>query len=530
MELTVTDRSGPYRRDNNSTSYVHPNEENLTNLHKAMDYTENGEPAFRVLSNIQGDIVIEGNVNIPGSISIDNFPDMQTVDGSVSITGTPTVNIGTIPEVEIKNDVGNPIPVTGTLDIDSAGVSYLDSANLSAFGRLRAANTRLLGEFRNMYGTMGPVEIVTLFENGGNQTVNLAETHTLITVTTDNGSRALRQSRRYHSYIPGTTNLAFISFTLSEAKENLQQSVGLFDDSNGIFFRMNGTTPEMVIRKAGVDSEVVSQDQWNVDRFDGTGPSAINIDFTKSQIFICDYQWLGVGRVRVGFVLNGQIYYTHYFTHANSITEPYMFQPSLPVRWEIKNTGTTISNSSLMCICYGVYVEGSEVDTGFDNSVSNGAGSVRLGAGADSVKGILAVRLKNTVNGQPNRAIALLKDWEVVTNLTANYRVMILQSSADIAGTPTWLPATPTGWCEYTTNFSLTDPPTPDRAVILFDGYATGGAGNRGSSTFVSTDNRSASIYQNYDSSDSMIFAVVGYRIPNDNAQMRASLNWVEIK
>jgi hypothetical protein len=36
-------------------------------------------------------------------------------DGGNSITIDGTVNIGTMPEVEIKNDSGNPIPVNGTV-------------------------------------------------------------------------------------------------------------------------------------------------------------------------------------------------------------------------------------------------------------------------------------------------------------------------------------------------------------------------------------------------------------------------------
>jgi hypothetical protein len=418
------------------------------------------------------------------------------------------------------NHLGEPV-IRGLTTLD-------DSANNTAFGRLRSANTRLLGEFRNQYGTMGPVEIITRFEEGGSQTVNLAETHTLINVTTTAGSRALRQSRKYHPYIPGTTNLAFVSFTMGTAKTDLQQQVGLFDDLNGIFFRMNGTTAEMVIRKGGVDNEIVPQSQWNVDRLDGTGPSKVNIDFTKSQIFVTDYQWLGVGRVRVGFSIDGRVYYTHYFTHANTITEPYMFQPSLPVRWEIKNTGTTESASSLMCICFGVYVEGSDLQTGFDNSISTGTTAITLGANADSVKGLLAIRLKNTVNGQPNRAVAQLRDWDIITSLTAQYKVMILQGVADLAGTPVWTSATPTGWCEFTTDFRLATA-SPANSLVLFDGFAAG-ASNKGERTNQTTDNRSSAIYQNFDSTDSMIIAIVAYRIPNDNAVMRASLNWIEYK
>jgi len=470
----MTDRSGPYRRDNNSTSYVHPNEENLMNLHKSMDYNQLGEPSLRVLSNIQG-------------------------------------------------------------TIDSA-ITYADSTNLSAFSRLRTANTRLIGEFRNMYGTTGPAEILTRFETGGSQTINLAQTHTLINVTDEAGSRALRQSRRYHPYIPGTTNLAFVSFTFGAAQANLQQMVGLFDDSNGIFLRLNGDIAEMVIRKGGVDNEVIPQSLWNVDRLDGTGASNINIDWTKSQIFFCDYQWLGVGRVRVGLNINGQLYLCHSFNHANEIVEPYMFQPSLPVRWEIKNTGATAQPSSMMAICYGVYVEGSDNETGFENSASTGTTRITLGANADSIKGLLAVRLRNSVNGQPMRALARLKDWQIVTTLTARYKVMLLQSKADITlanGNPVtdadWTQATPTGWCEYLRDFRLAVPPTPANAIILFDGYAEGG-GNRGVSSVLNIDNRSAAIYQNFDSTDSMIIVIVAYRIPNDNAAMLAAMNWIEVK
>jgi hypothetical protein len=429
-------------------------------------------------------------------------------------------NLSDIHNALSYNHLGEPVLRTQT--------SFSDSAGFSAFGRLRTANTRLLGEFRTHYGTMGPVEIVTRFENGGSQTVDLVNTNTTISVTDQAGSRAVRQSRKYHPYTPGTTNLAYVSFTLNTAKSNLQQMIGLFDDANGIFFRMNGTVPEMVIRKNGTDTEVVPQTQWNVDTLDGTGASGIDIDFARSQIFVCDYQWLGVGRVRTGFNLDGKIYYVHYFSHANAIVEPYMSQPSLPVRWEIFNSAAADSASELMCICYAVYVEGSEVDTGFDHSVSNGSGSVSLSSPPDNIKGILAVRLKNSVNSKPNRSYALLKNWEIVTTLTVQYRVMILQSLSDIAGTPTWQPATPTGWCEYTTDFALTLP-TPANAVILYDGYAAG-ADNRGSSTFAGTDNRSAAIYQNYDSSDSMIMAIVATRIPNDNAVIRASMSWVEIK
>lgn len=445
--------------------YQHPDDVNLRNLHKSMEYGIDGKPLIR----------------------------------TVSVTS------------------------------ESTSGSTVDSAANSSFGRLRTANTKLLGEYRTQYGTTDAIEIVTHFETNGSQTVNLSQCHVLLNTSTDSGSRAVRQSRKYHSYTPGTTNLAFVSFTLGTIQENVQQMVGMFDDQNGIFFRMNGTQPEMVIRKAGTDVEVAAQSSWNVNKMDGTGPGNITLDFTKSQILIIDYQWLGVGRVRVGFSVGGSNYYTHYFSHINALTGPYLFQPSLPVRWEIKNTAEVTNPSSLMCICYGVYIEGNDLETGFDHSVSNGTSSITLGADENSIKGIIAIRLKNSINGVSNRYMARLKDWEVVTSLTVNYRVMILQSVSDISGTPSWTSATPTSACEYTTDFKLVTTPTPNNAVILYDGYASGGI-NRGVANTAGTDNKSSSIYQNFDSTSSMIIAIVAYRIPNDNAALRASMNWVEVR
>jgi len=434
------------------------------------------------------------------------------------------------------NDDQQPEIRTHVRNTDPLGMKFADTSNLSAFGRLRTANTRLLGEFRNMYGTTGGAEIVTKFETGGSQTINLAQTHTLINVTDQSGSRAIRQSRRYHPYIPGTTNLAFVSFTFGAAKANLQQMVGLFDDQNGIFLRLNGAQAQMVIRKGGVNTEVVNQADWNTDKLDGTGPSGVTIDWTKSQIFFCDYQWLGVGRVRVGMVLDGRLIICHAFTNLNSLQTPYMFQPSLPVRWEIVNTANTVSSSSMMTICFAVYCEGSDIDAGFENSASSGVNKISLGAAPNNVKGILAVRLRNTVNGQPMRAFARLKDWQLLTSLTVRYQVLVLQNKSEITlanGDPvldaSWTQATPMGWCEYLTDFRLANATLSALTGVLFDGYAQGGS-TRGVTTTAHIDNRSACIYQNYDATDSMIFGIVAYRVPNDNADVLAALNWIEVK
>lgn len=424
------------------------------------------------------------------------------------------------------SDTAHPLPVR-----------FGDSDSITAFGRGRVATARLLGEYRYMYGSGTSIEMNDKLVGAGAITPDYTKCVVYGTVGTASGDRVVRQTKQYHPYIAGTSNVAYITFTMGARKANLQQMVGLFDDSNGIFFRMNGVDAEVVIRKNGVDTEVIQQANWNVDNLSGNGPndtnpSGLTIDFTKSQILIIDYQWLGVGRVRIGFMTAKGIVYVHHFNHQNVVIEPYTAQPSYPCRWELVNTGVTASASSLTMICASVYCEGSENETGFSKSVStDGTGILVNANGAAGGKGVLAVRLKNTLVGKQNHALARLKNLAIYSNVDVQYKVVVLPGSAMIAGTPTWTQVPGYSWCEYTTNFSLaTGWMATNNYNVLVDNFVSGGQGsNTGQSGLFDLDNRSNAIYQNYDATDSQILAIVGFRLGND-ATVNASLGWLEVK
>ena len=413
-------------------------------------------------------------------------------------------------------------------------VTYSDSANLTAFSRLRTAEAKLLGEYRYMYGTGTVYEMNDLTAGAGAITMDLARNCALATTTTANGDRAVRQTKKYHSYIAGTSNVCFITFTLNQPKTNLQQMVGLYDDNNGIFFRMNQTTAEVVIRKNSVDVEVVNQANWNKDKLDGSlneNPSGYAIDFTKSQILYIDYQWLGVGRVRMGFVINGLPIIVHEFYHSNIVTEVYMYQASFPCRWEIKNIGVTSSNSSMMFICAAVYCEGADSETGFLRSTSTGTSSVSV-TSANSANGriVLAFRLKNTLASKPNRAYAILKNYSIVSDQDLAFKLIVLPGSVALANSPTWSNVEGLGWCEYTKDAALSGTWTSLTYKVLDSQFAVGTTNNKsGSAISGLIENRTNAIYQNYDSSDSEILAIVAYRL-NTDANVRASFQWLEMK
>jgi hypothetical protein len=86
--------------------------------------------------------------------------------------------------------------------------------------------------------------------------------------------------------------------------------------------------------------------------------SGLTIDTTKSQIFWQDFEWLGVGSVRTGFVINGKFIVCHTFNHANILTTVYMTTAILPIRYEIENTGATDGSRIMKQICSTVISEG----------------------------------------------------------------------------------------------------------------------------------------------------------------------------
>ena len=419
-------------------------------------------------------------------------------------------------EQEIKNDVG------GSLS------TYLgDSANLTAFSRLRISESRLLGDYRYMYGSGTSVQMNDLTTTGGTITADQARNCYIGAVTTTSGSRVVRQTKKYHPYTSGTSTMGLITFVMNPAKANLVQAVGMFDDLNGIFFRMNGTTPQFVIRKNGTDVEVVDQSSWNQS-------SMSYLDFSKAQIAIIDYQWLGVGRVRIGFVHNGVPTYAHYFYHSNVVTETYMNQPSLPFRWEIYNSGATASISSLMMICASAYVEGSVGTTSYSKSVSTGPGSVIDVNSTQGTTGvaILAIRLKNSLIGKPNRSFNELTGVSLFSTADTRYRLVVLPDSSKFLSAPTWADVPGYGWTEYATGVNMASSWDSDNNFsVLKDNFISGAGSGLGTNPEITIiNNPMNAIYQNYDSTNSQVLAVIVSRLGTTNTSCRASMNWLEIK
>ena len=358
-------------------------------------------------------VTITGSVTIPGTIEIANeegnpipththlFDESENeYSASNPLTVDGTVNIGTMPEVEIKNDANNPIPVTGTF------TTTAPTGSTDAFGRQRVSNPLTLFDSSHRYRDNNLWSTATT----GTATATFNAAQGLVDLTVNNAINAevVRETTKVFSYQPGKSLLVMNTFVMSPAKSGLRQRVGYYGAADGMYVELDGSTLNLVERTSvgGSLAETrIAQASWNGDKLNGTGASGLTLDMTKAQIFWMDIEWLGVGSVRMGFIINGQFITCHTFHHANIIASTYITTASLPLRYEITNTGATSGSSTLKQVCSTVISEGGYELRGLQQAVQTSiTAPVDLPSPAGTFYPVISIRLKSS----PDRLDAIV--------------------------------------------------------------------------------------------------------------------------
>ena len=318
--------------------------------------------------------ITSGNVGITGNIA--GITANVTVDGNVGILGNVTVTQGT-----------TPWSVTGNVGLSGTGNVNLTGTNLDAFGRLRVSNPYTLFDSQNLYVDSGQFSNVTA--NSGTMTYVANESSFNLAVTAANGSSVISQAKSVQPYQPGKSLLFMSSFAFATLAAGCRQRVGYFTDSNGVYFEADGTTLYLVIRSKAsgtIQEERIIQTSWNGDTLktgSSPNPSGIQLNPALVNIFWCDIEWLGVGNVRAGFIINGEFIVCHTFQHANQPgnTTVYMTSASLNPRYEITNTAATASARTMKQICSTVISEGGYFPSPTISYVSSGIQPTRIATG-----------------------------------------------------------------------------------------------------------------------------------------------------
>jgi len=323
-------------------------------------------------------------------------------------------------------------------------IKYSNSPNIDAFGRLRVSSPLTLFDSSHRYADNGLWS--TSASTSGSATFNSSQGLVDLTVTSSSGSEVIRETIKVFAYQPGKSLLVLSTFVMSPAKTNLRQRVGYYGAENGLYVQLNNSTLSFVERSlvTGVVTEsVVNQSSWNVDTMDGSGPSGIVLDITKAQILFMDIEWLGLGTVRLGFVIDGNFYVCHKFNHANLITSTYITTACLPLRYEITNTGATSGTSTLKQICSSVISEGGYELRGLQQAVGTPITSGRALTTAGTYYPIVSLRLKSTRLD----AVVITTALSLVGSSTGTYNWRLVSSGTTSGGS--WVSAGVDSSVEY---------------------------------------------------------------------------------
>jgi hypothetical protein len=315
------------------------------------------------------------------------------------------------------------------LDSDFAGVSSAGTQN-DAFGRQRISSPMTLFDSSHRYKDNGLWNTFT----SGTATGVFNTNQGLVNLTIGSGinDEIIRETTKVCSYQPGKSLLIMNTAVMEAPKTGLRQRVGYYGSDNGIYIELSGSNLNFVERTSVSGSLMetrVPQSSWNGDQLNGSGSSNLTLNISKAQIFWMDIEWLGLGTVRCGFVINGKFIVAHSFHHANIINSTYITTASLPLRYEIKNAAATSGASTLKQICSTVISEGGYELRGLQQAVTIPLNAPRECTVANTYYPVISLKLKSgfldaiviltalSMVGTGNNAVF---NWQMVASGTTN--------------------------------------------------------------------------------------------------------------
>lgn len=305
-----------------------------------------------------------------------------------------------------------------------------DSPSIDAFGKWRVSNPTTLFDSKQIVDS-GSFYFDIKTVGSATVTWNSGSAQSTFKVTNTSGSRAIKQTKRIFVYQPGKSQQIICTGKFANRVDGIKKSIGTFDENDGFFFQMSGSSFGIVLRKTinGVKTDTfISQSTWNLDKLNGLGPSGNTLDTNKAQIYTVDFEWLGVGRVRYGVVQKGILIYVHEINNYNSLDTVYLRNPNLPVRYEISTHKNTTTGSLMTQICSTVISEGGFQNVGKRVVATNYTGAT-IGTGDYSAVLFLRYNSNSSKCGQivPEQLDLLIKPgdsspfagrWDLLVNPT----------------------------------------------------------------------------------------------------------------
>lgn len=234
-------------------------------------------------------------------------------------------------------------------------------------------------------------------------------------------------------YQNGKSLLVFFTFNfVTTGTTGVTKRAGYFNGEDGIWLEQNGSTVSWNLGSS-LDSSVdsVIEANWIND---------LTLDWTKAQIGVIAFEYLGVGDIICGFVQDRQLFIANVFSNKNNLLTPYMATPNLFLSYEMIVSRATTNTETFRAICATCLIEGGQERGGFPFSLSRFTGFN------------LALNVRTAVfvfrSNSPTSRI-LITDYQVAFGANATIQVELVRlttvanlpaSGGVINGVEQWIP------------------------------------------------------------------------------------------
>lgn len=351
-----------------------------------------------------------------------NNENLQVAAATQAVVNTNTFPVETYDYAQnVIIDPDNPLNKQRIDRFGAQRTTFTDgSPNFGSFGTLLVGEPQIIKDYRYAYNGLTS-QFTDEVVGAGSVSYVSASSAMLLSTGTASGDIASRTSNFYHPYAPGVGHLAEITLRHGDAgKANSRRRWGYFDDNNGVFWELDGTTLYVVVRSNVSGSIVdtrIAQSSWNADKLDGSDSIGFTLDVTNPNIYFIDLQWLGAGRIRFGIVEpGGSRIMAHVVENSNQSGDyPYMRTATLPIRIEMVNTGAAASTSEIRHACAAVKHASKALLVGDRHTYGTPALVTVLAA--DGEVPVVSIRPKTTFAGLANHGYIKFLGLNI-TNIT----------------------------------------------------------------------------------------------------------------
>lgn len=389
------------------------------------------------------------------------------------------------------------------VDSVSENLNTISNLPLTSFNELRVAERTKVVELKSIFGKSNLRDIY--IETGTGTITNNLGDDTYALQVSDADDVARLQSAERGRYVAGLQGEVGIAARLpSSLTGNQSIKIGLFDDSNGLYFKYTSSGLNVSILRDGVETNI-PRDDWNVDKMDGTGPSGINLTITNGLIWKIIFSWYGFGAINYYINTTHPITKVHnnYLVHVHDpATNTSIKNPNLPLSVELANNGTVATTTC--------NVSGRQYSLlGKYDAITRINSHYRVGRAVNSTVNflpIISIRRKQGYLGNP--VSALETDFGTNQDLFVQIRVNNTLTGASFG--------------------NVTDTSPNDTAVEV-DTTATALTGGIPIWTgLVSGTSRFGSLNINYDLSEYQILTLCARGVTSQNGTANCVLRWTE--